>query len=60
MTPERYQRVMALFEGACEREGQKRAAYLDASCAGDDVSVVALASELESRELEGREARIEF
>src|SRR5690242_14316694 len=35
MTPERYERLMALFAGACEREGHARAAYIDESCAGD-------------------------
>src|SRR5438552_14693489 len=36
MTPERYQRLTAVFETACEREADARAAFLDDACAGDD------------------------
>ena len=35
MTPERYQRLMALFEAACERGVDDRAAFLDQACSGD-------------------------
>ncbi len=36
MTPERYERVMALFHAACERAGEERAAFLAEACGGDD------------------------
>jgi serine/threonine protein kinase/Tol biopolymer transport system component len=36
MTPERYQRLAEVFEAACERNGDARAAFLDEACAGDD------------------------
>ena len=36
ITPERYQRLMALFEAACERSVEARAAFLDEACAGDE------------------------
>ena len=50
MTPERNQRVMALFEAACERSVEGRAAFLDEACAGDQ----ALRSEVEELLAEGR------
>jgi hypothetical protein len=37
MTPERYHRLTELFEAACERTGDARAAFLDEACAGDGV-----------------------
>jgi serine/threonine protein kinase len=36
MSPERYERVMALFHAAGERAGENRAAFLAGACAGDD------------------------
>jgi hypothetical protein len=36
ITPERYQRLMALFEAACERGVEARAAFLDEACREDD------------------------
>src|SRR6267143_4064674 len=36
MTPERYQRLTELFEAACDRSVDTRAAFLDEACAGDD------------------------
>ena len=44
MRPERWQRIKELFESALEREPDKRAAFLDRECAGDE----ALRSEVES------------
>jgi serine/threonine protein kinase/Tol biopolymer transport system component len=35
MTPEHYRRLMALFDAACERDVNTRAAFLDEACAGD-------------------------
>src|SRR4030095_2561221 len=37
MTPERYQRLMTLFQAACQRGTAESAAYLQEACAGDDV-----------------------
>jgi eukaryotic-like serine/threonine-protein kinase len=36
MTPEQYQQLMTVFEGACERSAGERTAFLDGSCAGDE------------------------
>ena len=36
MTPERYGRLMALFEAACARSVDARAAFLDQACADDE------------------------
>ena len=36
MTPERYRRLTELFEAACQRRVDARAAFLDEACAGDD------------------------
>ena len=36
MTPERWKRIDGLAQAALEREGDKRAAFLDEACAGDD------------------------
>ncbi len=36
MTPERYERVMALFHAAGERPPEERAAFLAEACGGDD------------------------
>lgn len=35
MTPERYQRVMAIFETGSQRSGDARAGFLAQACAGD-------------------------
>ena len=35
MTPKGYERLMAVFEGACARSVEARAAFLDEVCAGD-------------------------
>ena len=37
MTPERYQRVIALFEAACQRSGDACSSFLNQVCAGDDL-----------------------
>jgi serine/threonine protein kinase len=36
ITPERYRRIVAIFEGACEYPTGARAAFLDEACAGDE------------------------
>ena len=36
MTPERWRRINELFQGALDREGAERAAFLDASCGSDE------------------------
>jgi serine/threonine protein kinase len=36
MTPEGYKRLMAVFDGACARRAEDRAAWLDEACAGDE------------------------
>lgn len=36
MTPERWQQVKQLFRSALELEADRRAAFLDRACAGDD------------------------
>src|ERR1043165_2325646 len=50
MTREGYERLMAVFEAACARAAEDRAAFLDAVCAGDaslrrDVEQMLLADE---------------
>lgn len=35
MTPKGYERLMAVFEGACARRVEDRVAFLDEACAGD-------------------------
>src|SRR5437899_1914734 len=35
MTPERWQKIHALFDAALQQESARREAYLDAACAGD-------------------------
>lgn len=36
MTPQRWAQIRRIFDGALERRGQDRAAYLRAACAGDE------------------------
>ncbi len=36
MTPERWQQIKAVLDGALEREGPERAVFLEESCRGDD------------------------
>jgi serine/threonine protein kinase len=36
ITPERYRRIVAIFEAACEHPTEARAAFLDEACAGDE------------------------
>src|SRR5690349_2463832 len=36
MTPERYQRVLAIFEGASDRQDADRASFLQQACGDDD------------------------
>ena len=36
MTPERWQQIKAVLEGALEREGSERASFVEAACQGDD------------------------
>jgi serine/threonine-protein kinase len=36
MTPEGYERLMAVFDGACARPAEDRAAWLDEACAGSE------------------------
>ena len=36
ITPERYRRIVAIFEAACEHPTKARAAFLDEACAGDE------------------------
>src|SRR5687767_5293206 len=35
MTPERWQQIKQVFQAAIERAGEERAAFLEATCAGD-------------------------
>ena len=36
ITPERYRRIVAIFEAACEHSTETRRAFLDEACAGDE------------------------
>jgi serine/threonine protein kinase/tetratricopeptide (TPR) repeat protein len=36
MTPERWNQIKVILEGALEREGPERASFVDAACQGDD------------------------
>jgi serine/threonine protein kinase len=36
ITPDRYRRIVAIFEAACEHTTEARAAFLDEACAGDE------------------------
>jgi hypothetical protein len=53
MTPERYERLCALFDQAQQRPPAERAAFLDAACAGDP----ALRAEVESLLAHDQQAR---
>jgi serine/threonine protein kinase/Tol biopolymer transport system component len=59
VTPERWQQVKDVFDGAAEREPAQRSAFLDNACAGDpalrsDVESLLQADEIESNVLEHR------
>jgi serine/threonine-protein kinase len=52
MTPERWQRIKQVFDGAAERPPAERPAYLDEACAGDEELRAEVESLLESEERE--------
>ncbi len=53
MTPERWQRIKELFHAAAELAPVERAAFLDASCAGDAEARAEVESLLAAHEREG-------
>lgn len=53
MTPERWQRIKAVFAAALERSGEERSAFVAQTCAGDHALEVELKDLLAAHELPG-------